>query len=418
MVAHLVGLVAALALLESPGAARPEGVVVEVDAGPHRRHETPVVFACPEGLRSAGRLVLEDVASGTKVDAQLIGGESPRVVFILQELTSGSRKRYRLTTAATPSGASNVSCLDDGKAVSLRIGKRTALKYNYAMIDPPKGIDPVYRRSGFIHPLATPSGRVVTADFPPDHAHQHGLFFAWVNTTFAGHRVDFWNQKEQTGRVRHLDLLGTEAGQVFAQFRAALRHEDITGRGAPVPVLDEVWTVRVYAVAGAHVFDFESRLTCAGARPLELNKYLYGGLGLRCTSAWFDPKAAGEDPPDPSRNGQSDFLTSEGKTRASGNHTRPRWVDLSGKLDGAFAGVAILGHPGNFRFPQPVRLHPNKPYLSVAPEVVGAFRIEPGRPYVSRYRLVLHDGAPVPENIEAFWRDYAEPPTVRVVAAE
>ena len=43
----------------------------------------------------------------------------------------------------------------------------------------------------------------MTDDFPPDHAHQHGLFFAWVSTSFDGHDVDFWNQsKKSDGDVR------------------------------------------------------------------------------------------------------------------------------------------------------------------------------------------------------------------------
>ncbi len=57
---------------------------------------------------------------------------------------------------------------------------------------------------------------------------------------------------------------------------------------------------------------------------------------------------------------------SEGKHRADGNHTRPRWVDLSGAVDGRFDGVTILDHSSNFRFPRSVRLHPNNPEFNSA----------------------------------------------------
>ena len=119
--------------------------------------------------------------------------------------------------------------------------------------------------------------------------------------------------------------------------------------------------------------------------------------------------------PTPSKSGHSDFLTSEGKRRADGNHTRPRWVDLSGEVDGKVGGLTILDHPANFRFPQPVRLHPNMPYLSFAPEVLGEFEIVPGEKYVSRYRLIAHDGPPDPKLIERIWDDYSDPPKVRIV---
>jgi hypothetical protein len=75
----------------------------------------------------------------------------------------------------------------------------------------------------------------------------------------------------------------------------------------------------------------------------------------------------------------------------------------------------LLDHPDNFRFPQPVRPHPSKPYFCFAPMVVDAFEIAPVHPYVSRYRLVVHDGMPVAVTIERLARDYADPPRVRFV---
>ena len=56
------------------------------------------------------------------------------------------------------------------------------------------------------------------------------------------------------------------------------------------------------------------------------------------------------------------------------------------------------------------------PYLSFAPEFLGAFEIVPGQSYVSRYRLIAHDGPPDPKLIDRIWDDYADPPKVRIVA--
>src|SRR5262249_36116319 len=115
-----------------------------------------------------------------------------------------------------------------------------------------------------------------------------------------------------------------------------------------------------------------------------------------------------------SRSGESDFLTSDGKNRATGNHTRPTWVDLAGALGDRSGGVALFDHPENFRFPQPVRLHPNKPYFCFAPMVVDAFEIAPGRPYRSRYRFVVHDGPADHNTLERLWNDYSRPPQIRI----
>ena len=46
---------------------------------------------------------------------------------------------------------------------------------------------------------------------------------------------------------------------------------------------------------------------------------------------------------------------------------------------------------------------------------VGDFAIEPGRPFVSRYRIVVADGALEAAEMESLWLEYAEPPRVEVV---
>ena len=402
--------------------ALPRGVVVEVAAGTHPRRDTPVVFPLPDGLASAHGVTLTELDQARAVEAQVLDrpGMPSSVAWILRDpLPAGATRRYRLEPAdrARAAGAA-VACVDDGKHLRLDVGGHPVLQYNTAMVEPPGAIEPYYRRSGQIHPLFTPSGRVVSDDFPPDHAHQHAVFFAWVNTTFEGRHLDFWNQKEQTGRIEHARTLGTASGPVFGQFQVTLRHEDMTAPGGPRPVLDEVWTVRAYNVGDVFLVDFESRQTCAGPAPLTINKYHYGGMGLRGNREWFDPTVKGNSAPEPAKSGRSDFLTSEAKDRATGNHTRPAWVDLSGQIGDGAGGVALLDHPDNFVFPQPVRLHPNKPYFCFAPMVLGTFEIVPGRPFISHYRFAVHDGPPDVQTLARVWYDYAEPPVVRVVTEE
>lgn len=389
-----------------------QSVTIEVQAGGHERRDTPVIFPLTESLRgvTSFRLVRLDDQQG--VEVQYLPGEHPSVAWIIKSLPAGSKERYRLEPKAPPIGGPKVMCVVRDKDIMLEVGARAPVRYVTGMNESPAGLDPVYRRSGYIHPLSTPSGLQVTDDFAPDHAHQHALFFAWVNTTFDGRHVDFWNQLERTGRVSHSKTLETASGPVFGQFKVQLVHEDLKGS---VPVLSEEWTVRAYRMFDRFLVDFESKQTCAGSKPVEVNKYHYGGFAIRGNRAWFDATVTGNDPPDPAKSGQSDFLTSEGKGRADGNHTRPRWVDLSGFVNGRQGGVTVLDHPSNFKFPQPVRLHPNKPYFCFAPMVVEGFTIAPGKPYVSRYRLVLHDGPPDSAAIERAWHDYAEPPRVSVV---
>jgi hypothetical protein len=91
-------------------------------------------------------------------------------------------------------------------------------------------------------------------------------------------------------------------------------------------------------------------------------------------------------------------------------------VDLHGQIEGRVSGVAIMDHPSNLQFPQPVRLHPEKPYFCFAPMALGAFRIEPVKPLISRYRFYVHTGQPEIQEIEVAWRNYAYPPEVRIIS--
>jgi hypothetical protein len=88
---------------------------------------------------------------------------------------------------------------------------------------------------------------------------------------------------------------------------------------------------------------------------------------------------------------------------------------LYGWVDGKLSGIAVLSHPDNFRFPEPARLHPEKPYFCFAPPALGPFSIEPGKPYRSRYRFYIHSERPDPAAIDRVWADFAHPAQARVV---
>lgn len=271
--------------------------------------------------------------------------------------------------------------------LSLSDGERTVVTYNAGYLPSPDPKAPWFGRNGFIHPVYTPAGRVVTDPFPEDHLHQHGLMFAWTSAAYEGNKVDFWNSKKQQGRVEHVKTLQADADAIKVQ----LAH--IVTRKQPVRVLNETWSLKRVPHASMNVFDLVSVQTCATEKPLDILKYHYGAMCVRGPSAWI-------------KNGA--MLTSEGKARDEGNHSRPNWVALFGKVDNQWCGIAAISHPDNFRHPQPVRLHPDKPYFCFSPMVLGDFQIKPNEPYVSRFRFVAFDGKPDPEQLEAVWKDYVK----------
>ena len=91
------------------------------------------------------------------------------------------------------------------------------------------------------------------------------------------------------------------------------------------------------------------------------------------------------------------------------------WCAIWHKVGGEHAGVAIFCHPANFRSPQHMRIHPSEPFFNFAPCQAGDFAIEPGKPYVSRYRFFVFDGEVDRGKCEQLWNGYATPPEVRIV---
>ncbi|GEM_PF-319715 len=273
------------------------------------------------------------------------------------------------------------------KTIEVSISGRPVLTYNKVPTEEAPNHEPHFKRSGYIHPLYSPSGKVVTGDFPEDHKHQHALFFAWTKTKFENRKPEFWNQKLEAGKISFVGVVEGSVVSAKGKGGFAVEHlwEDLTASDGPVPVLKETWKVTVFDVGrDRHVFEIESVQEVIGEKPLTIEKYHYGGMAFRGPDSWFvDDKKA--PPP-------SVILTSDGLARIEGNHTRPSWVAMSGPVEGGNAGVAVLSDRRNFRFPQWVRLHPTKPYFVYSPMVEEAFQIRAGEPYVSRFRYVVYDG--------------------------
>ena len=377
---------------------------VTVAAGPYNRTGTVLSFALPESA-TEDAYHLED-STGQALPVQLDGAR--QAWFVLDRLEAGAERTYRLVPSDVPSD-SDVQVAAGEDDLPVLIGGDTLFVYRPDVDELPRpDIDAIYARGGYIHPLYSPSGKLVTDHYAPGHVHHQGLWSAWTRTSFEGREPDFWNMGDSTGTVLPEGLDTTWSGPVQGGFVAQHRFVDLSAE-KPTDALSETWQVRTYNTTGTappyRLFDLKVTQKTASESPLELPEYHYGGVALRGHRTWN-----GED--------NARFLTSEGQDRLGGNETKARWVYLGGLVDGDSAGVAVLSHPENFRAPQPVRLHPSEPYFVFAPQQEGAFAIEPGEPYVAQYRYVVLDGPPDAAMLDRLWNDYAHPPEVTVRGTE
>ncbi len=375
---------------------------LRVAAGTLDRRNTLVAVTLPP-LDGAG--VEYELRGDKGVTLPLQVERDGRGWFVLPALAAGAERSYAIAVRQTPA-APSVTASASGSDIAIAITGKPALTYvGGAGRLPSSDIKPAYQRGGYIHPVRTPSGRIVTDDYPADHRHQHGVMFAWTSAEFEGRKTDFWNMGNSLGRVETVDVRSTLEGPVYAGWIARHRYVDLTS-GAPRPALDEGWTTRVYSLGAGpqtlHVFDVDIRQTPATATPLVLPEYHYGGMAVRGAGSFMGA-------PD-----NEIVLTSDGKNRVAADGARARWVHISGQVDGAVAGIAMLGHPDNFRAPEPMRVHPVDPYVCFVPSRLGAWTITAERPHVARYRFVAADGPADSALLDRLWRDYADPPTVTI----
>jgi hypothetical protein len=284
-------------------------------------------------------------------------------------------------------------------------GEEPIVVYNIQSPPVPEGIDPVYRRSGFLHPVRSPRGSTVTETFPADHAHQHGIFSAWVRTTYHGRTVDFWNLAGGTGRVLHERVASTFASDEAAGFAVDLLHR--VESTPPVDVLRERWKITVYPTAGTHhCFDLETTQTAIADQPLVVEQYHYGGVALRGPTRWLTDNDADIPTATEPQREPSSFLNNLRSDRLAGNHQHATWVALTGTLHGQPVTIGVLCHRDNFRAPQAARIHPTKPYFCFAPCVDGQFVIDRDHPYRARYRYLVTDAAPDAQWLDAQWQTW------------
>jgi len=385
----------------STGGVRGKTVRVTIGAASAERAAQVIQFKLPNDVGAVDRAQGKDNLS---LPLQVSADRTARLIVPAQ----AAGETLTFTLAQAGDSGSGVEVTPRPGQVQVNVAGQPAFTYQMDKDAVPRpNIQPEYKRAGYLHPIHTAAGTVVSDDYPVQHVHHHGIWSPWTTTTFQGRAPDFWNMGKKTGTVEFVVLDWTWSGPVHGGFVARHRFVDLSAP-SPVTALHETWEVtayRVQAVAGGprlQVFDLVLTQVCATNDPLVLPLYHYGGLGFRGRGEWY-----GKD--------KANFLTSDGETdRVKANAKSMRWVHLSGAVEGGTAGLAVLGHPANFRAPQPVRVHPSEPYVSFTPSQGGEWQIAPGAPYVARYRFVAADGAPDRRQLDALWNGYAVVPVVKL----
>ncbi len=313
--------------------------------------------------------------------------------------------RVLLTTVpiASALSAGPLKVVENEKAIVITRGEISVLTYHKAEVPPPAEADPIYRRSGFIHPLCAPNGEPVTGIHPRDHYHHLGLWHAWVKTKHGKDTPDFWNLKGKTGRVRYVKTIRLAKGSKkdpSVGFEVEQEHVAYKGEGAKeTVVLRETFAVQVRFENGNNVVSYEMDQKNVSGEGLVLPAYRYGGgLAYRAPHHWDKTN--------------SDYLTSEGLDRTNSHATRARWVAMYGPTRKGDASLSVLFSPKNHDFPHRIRTWPPSDhngaiFFNVVPTQEHAWEIKPGGRITMQYQLVISGGRPDKNKIEEQWKAFA-----------
>jgi hypothetical protein len=373
---------------------------IELNAGSVARINSPIkiLLKKPPGHKTYGLY-----NTLTKNTYPLQWTDSLHALFIFSDsLDAGKKQELQLKKINTLPAAVNIHKSNEGLLVTVK--DKPVFLYHTTIAEPPADSPSYYRRSGFIHPLYSPAGKIMTDDFPATHAHQHGIFHAWTNTTFRKQHVDFWNQFQLSGNVRHKEVLSISEGAVYSEIRTTQEYLSL----AFGVVLTEEWAIKIYPFADHFLFDLSLVQTNITRDTLFLNEYIYGGMAFRGSREWdpFNKKFFKNN---------WNILTSEGFRDSSANHTKARWVTAYGMIDGTNCAATVFNYAENFRYPQKIRVHPNLPYWVYAPMVDGSFIIAPGEKYIADYRYFISTGMPDNELLERIHENWINPPEIKFI---
>ena len=284
------------------------------------------------------------------------------------------------------------SLQDDQKSLTVLENGTPVFTYHYMPAPVPEPVPAKYERACYIHPLYGMDGQVITQDFPKDHYHHRGLFWAWPECTVGGRRMDVW--LTQDVKQRHREWVAREAGADKAGIAVVngWSFEDAPDKDI---VREEVGLTVLPVDGKSRAIDFEIKLTNVSDQVVVFegakNKG-YGGLCYR-PHADFKPFT---------------FTTAQGVSPEDALRCDTPWADVSWTAGGKTSGLAIFQHVSNPGYPFPGWIFRHYAFLGVSWPHEQTHQLQPGQSFSLKYRVYVHSGSAADAGVAAAFQEYAK----------
>jgi len=262
----------------------------------------------------------------------------------------------------------------------------------------PKSLDGKYSRANYIHPLYGLDGQILTEDFPADHLHHRGVFWAWHQVYIGEKRVgDSWSIENISWDVYDARILEANSHCLALQAEVSWKSPLWTDAdGKQKPFIKETTTICVHqAQDNIRKIDFQISLlaledgVCIGGAE---NEKAYGGFSARIKL------------PD-----GLNFTGSDGPVEPKRTPIKVGpWVDFSGRFgpDDRITGLAILCHESSPGYPQPWCLRRKRSMQNPVYPGRHPVALSREKALVLRYRLIIHRGDSPDINLDKLQAEY------------
>ena len=270
--------------------------------------------------------------------------------------------------------------VQDQNGVTVLDGIRPVLTYQRSI----KSKDGKWPRANYVHPLYDLDGEVLTEDFPRDHGHHRGVFWAWHQVIVDGQAIgDAWLCENFHWDVIEFESLvdkSTAVIQATTHWKSP-QLQDTQGR--MIPIAREHAKIVVHQQdEDLRVIDFEIALTAM------LDKVKIGGSDDEKGYGGFSPRFKLSD--------QTRFRGPDGLVEPTNLQLNAGpWIDVAD----ARGGVAMLCDGSNPGYPQPWILRRERSMQNAAYPGREPIELSTSEPLVLRYRLVVHRGEVTAETL-------------------
>ncbi len=247
----------------------------------------------------------------------------------------------------------------------------------------PKNISGQFERCNYIHPLWGLKGKILTEDFPADHLHQGGVFWAWHQIWIGDKRIgDGWELKNFEQWINEIEFAPNSTGAAVLKTEVLWRSENWIRLGQKIPFLKENNTITINPKKGNYrKIDFKIELLA-----LEENLKIggsedekgYGGFSVRMKL-----------PDDVSFYGRDGVIVPElTQVESEG------YVNVTGSVGSknSKGGIVIVDNPENSGFPQKWILREKEGIQNVVFPGNKNIPLSTTEPLILKYSLIIYSG--------------------------